>query len=304
MTELSASLFKCVRTPDFLKILSPYMGLDSYEVMHPSVIYLPQQEGFKSFRYWLAVTPYIDVPHENPCVYCSNDGYNWQLPPGALSPEIEPVPVSGHNSDPELFFDKDGKLYCFWRWTDNQTDQIYVRSTVDGINWSDKLLVLEAKAPLLMSPGIIRDTDDYRVWTCDANNIYLRNSQNLTSYWSAATPCRLDGSTPGHPWHLSVLKIQEQYIAIILFTLTTGGEGNRITVYTSKDGLGWDKGTELIIQSTTDSWDMVPYRACGILIEQGPKKIIKMYYSGYNQVGRWHTGVTDIDLGPVSSEIG
>lgn len=110
---------------------APRVLLENNGWTHPSVAYMPG--GWNGFPFWMAVTPTFGkiaqqtdtAAYENPHLYCSMDGINWQTPVGLTNPLDTPDPadtvINGVNhgnsywSDTDLKLDNKGFLNLYYR---------------------------------------------------------------------------------------------------------------------------------------------------------------------------------------------
>ena len=132
-----------------------------HSVTHPDVIYIP--EGFAGYRFWMACTPYPDVSREQPCIFCSNDGITWDVPPGGSNPialRQEAIDALGGGSwlaDTDFLF-LDGKLYCYYmRFSGGGAWQVIRRSTTNGRDWSAASIILTGTSPFFLSPALVSE---------------------------------------------------------------------------------------------------------------------------------------------------
>ena len=115
---------------------------------------------------------------ENPCIYVSQNGINWDVQEGFENPleDIQNVAIE-YNSDPHLVYNNvNDEIECYWRWvgrgnhpTKPYTEIIYRRTSKDGINWSDKELSFEwnnteNSTRAVISPSIIFEDGIYKMW--------------------------------------------------------------------------------------------------------------------------------------------
>jgi len=87
------------------------------DIIHPCIRYSEQK--FRGYNWWLVYTPYFkaDASLENP-ILCCGDSDNGNAPLNWNAETlIRDTPEYGYNSDPTLFFKKDG-LHVFWREND------------------------------------------------------------------------------------------------------------------------------------------------------------------------------------------
>lgn len=153
---------------------------------HPSVLFVGS--GWNGFRYWMAITPTFGIiaqqpdseAYENPFIFCSNDGINWQQPNGIINPIDTPphAPFPGYWSDTHLMLLPDGYLYCIYRGnampnkklgiSENPDTVSIIRADVckrskDGVVWDDFMFIQGTNNPGLngnggiMSPAFVFD---------------------------------------------------------------------------------------------------------------------------------------------------
>lgn len=144
-----------------MTIVTPDSTIYENDCLHPCIRY--SHKGFGGYHYWMVQSPYYAWNNkvENPILYKSNDvdsiGLNGLL--------LAETPVTGYNSDPNLYIDGDSVLYIFWRECETPLcdslgySAITVGiSTTDGVTFSDKRVYLTngwnrgdiEQAPVLM----------------------------------------------------------------------------------------------------------------------------------------------------------
>ncbi|GEM_PF-1055768 len=156
---------------------------------HSSVLHMPG--GWNGYEYWCALTPYWgktydydDVSQfENPHIFCSEDGINWEEPIGIVNPIARPTEdtVKGkYWSDTHLTLGDDGYLYCFFRGynlalrTINETTGTHARAvgymrSLDGVNWEPFKLIYSSDTATsaninLLSPCFINQDGFWHVF--------------------------------------------------------------------------------------------------------------------------------------------
>ncbi len=197
--------------PEYLK----YIASSKSSYCHPDVEYFPN--GFRGYKYWMVFTPYFGFVgikqdakrYENPTVVVSNDGINWEEPPGVHNP-IQSCP--GYK---ESFREKDGELVQgFWSDVDwsfvNGQFELYYRGSCitssalqrrgaksvnnrrklignaqrvivsqtsrDGINWDPMEAVFDSSPPnspknsFILSPSIVKVGDEYISYEVELNS--------------------------------------------------------------------------------------------------------------------------------------
>lgn len=253
--------------------------------VHPSVYYNPL--GWNGYRYWMAMTPYAngDNQLENPSILASHDGDNWIVPPGLTNP-VEPPPgqnpnypgEGGYHSDPELTLSNDGTMYMFWRSMMNGKEQLFYRTTTDGINWSDRVTEWEFTSSIadyrIMSPSIVQLPDDswvfYGVDIWPANDVpaqpkvvVRRTATALGTGWTAPEPVTITNKTvtvggPGDPWHIDVQLVGGEWHMLMM---DHGSGGGQYWPAISSDGMTFKAGP-VIVENTP--WAPRWYKGCFI----------------------------------------
>ncbi|RLC35813.1 hypothetical protein DRH29_05725, partial [candidate division Kazan bacterium] len=297
---------------------SDYLTTPTYDgsgqAVHPDVYYNPSKwPDPNGYRFWMAMTPYPngDDTYENPSILVSDDGQTWEVPSGLTNP-IEPAPSTGHNADPDILEGADGKLWVFFMWTDGTTYKVYVKSSSDGINWSDKTEILTSTTESFISPAVVFEDGLYTMWYIDhlasPNVLKKRTASSPTGPWSSPTTCTVSGVPSGRDlWHLDVVRVQAEYHAFVVLTDSdTTGANTELHFATSRDGTNWTlNSTPLLAAGTSGSWDdNLIYRACGLLFNAGNESRYALWYSASNSSGTWHIGYTEVFLGLIVEKDG
>lgn len=261
----------------------------SGEAVHPGVIY--SSSGWNGYKYWMAITPFpnADSSKENPEILCSNDGNTWVVPTGLTNP-IMPKPAgSAYNSDTDLIL-AGITLYCIWRETLLATyDKIYLSSSIDGVTWTEKELLIEGAYGGILSPTIIFDGTNYILYYVD------RVSTAVIKYATCST---VNGTytvvgaiTITDPWtattifHLTVRKEGSVYKMILQLI----GEYNLL--FTSSDGINWGMDVNFMLKKSASNWDSTDiYRST--FIDMG--SYLDIWYSARKGTSPqvWHIGRT------------
>lgn len=154
------------------------------QIVHPKVLYFPNKFG--GYKYWMAYTPYpfANDIYENPCIAFSSDGYNWVNIDG--NPLDDPA-GDGYNSDTHLVYvESTGTLEIWYRYVSNYetapvSEIIYRQTTKDGINWTEKEIVINNDSGdyvQYLSPAVVHDGEKYKVWV-------VNSTSNTISYYGS-----------------------------------------------------------------------------------------------------------------------
>jgi hypothetical protein len=153
-----------------LSIPDPY-GYNQFN--HPSIYF--NETGVFGHKWWMFITPYAysNGTLENACLYYSDDGIIWHVPPGVTNPigmQIESEYTSNaYGSDPDLIYNPNtGKLMCYYVIEDvigNVTIENPKVKTYDGITVSPEINVTAHG----VSPAVMYDkaTRTYYMWIVD-----------------------------------------------------------------------------------------------------------------------------------------
>lgn len=231
-----------------ITLRGPY-GYDMF--LHPNVLYF--ENGLFGYKYWMTVTPFPTIAprypdfYENPCVYASNNGLDWGSPaPNPIDAlEIEHAATSGYMSDPCLCL-RGNTLECWYRRTPagpsydpNYTTELLRKTTTDGVNWSEREVMVEGMTyndGMIRAPRIYWDGNKYICYrsgnvTGNRPNLYRSESQD-GKVWINDILCT--GMTDSNV-HADVLVYNGVYYAILHHTFT----GQKLILYTSEDGINF-----------------------------------------------------------------
>lgn len=271
-------------------------GGETNEAYHPKVVAFDEQ--WNSWKYWMAFTPYpsSNALYENPSICVSNDLLNWVVPQGLTNPvdDTHMYNKSIYNSDTHLLYNTElNRLELFWRRVEYDNWYICRATSIDGISWSDKEVILHdngvAKTDAL-SPVVMYDEGKYRMWyvTDRWGTVHYTESEDCKS-WSKATQVTFPyRETALRTWHLDIEKTPFGYEAVLSATDSVK-DHRRMSVWHSRsnDGIsGWSCPTEIIAPTLgTACWDNIgTYRSC-LLYVNG---MYYIFYSGTSVTGYRH----------------
>ena len=294
-----------------VNIPDPY-GYGQY--VHPSVIY--NETGIFGHKYWMLITPYAgnDPAYENPCLYYSDDGIDWHVPPGITNP-IDDMPSDGWGSDTEIVYNpQTGKLYCYYVDYNNSIYQGFVHlRTYDGSSVSSEINI---NGPEGASPAVIYDSGTFTMWIVNYEN-YPYTIDRATSTdginWNYAGKTTY-GSQFESIWHLDTIKSQDSSKIYGILT-STGPIKGVDTTY----GLQLQTVLQIIslysrllflsVGNTVDLGVNGDYYRCtGTFVGSNDNDGMKIWYSAWNtpwdqkglinyRNGGWFTAYTQIAPG-------
>ncbi|MDQ0154901.1 hypothetical protein [Robertmurraya andreesenii] len=303
----TVQLQKFQRNAERSLVIPTYDG--SGQTVHPSVKYFDSLATAPSgYKYWMAHTPYpnSDDDYENPCIAVSNDGIQWSVPNGLTNPIDQPtaqeISDGYHMSDTHLVV-VNGVLECWYRFNKNGVvDKIFRKTSIDGISWSAREVVLDATDKVFLSPAILFENGKYRLWYMNGYNIYYIESQTgQLGTWTnpVLVPISYRTGEPSvRPWHLDVFKDTDGKYYLILNAITNFGLPNRTQVLMfgkSNDGMSFNDTYTFLYPTPKDSvtnWDNNElYRASMVRVGS----MYRLYYSAISSRNTWGIGLLEGD---------
>jgi hypothetical protein len=247
----------------------------SGELVHPDAFVAPN--AWHGNRFWFTATPYPsgNASFENPSIFTSRRPQHWQLPAGLQNPVARPE-TGGYLSDPDIVHDPvRDELRLYYRQTIRDVDQLFLKTSADGVAWSAPVRVLEDARHDLISPAIVREGDgSWRMWTVGARNggcrarsanivLSVRHSRDGIAW---ENPKQVTLSIPGRvPWHWDVQYVpaKAEYWALVA-AYPDGRSCSETAVFfaRSADGLTWTVfPTPLLAPGALESMRDVVYRS-------------------------------------------
>jgi hypothetical protein len=224
----------------------------SGELVHPDALVFPHR--WSGHRYWFAATPYPqgNSTLENPSGFAGDSARDWRTIPGLTNPIARPS-ADGYLSDPDLSYDAaHDRVRLYYRQTTSTADQVYLRTSRTGSDWSEAALVLQDARYSLISPAIVREADgSWRMWTVNASvggcraraadlTLTQRRSRDGIK-WNAAEPVSLSigNFVPWH-WDVQYVKERKEYWALVA-AYPDASNCSRTSVFfaRSADGTTW-----------------------------------------------------------------
>lgn len=268
---------------------------DGYnQSIHPDIVYI--SSGFNGYKYWMSYTPYpysLDS-FENPCIAASNDGINWGAPKGLKNPIVPPpddIKSGGHYSDTDIIFDNE-KLVVYYVYNKRNTNgpsSFYRVVSSDGVNWSHPELIYQTDPAISgYSPGIIKETDGYRMWyTSDGNMMFYTTSSN-GSHWTKPFYCSIN-QKGWAVWHVDIIKTDIGYEGLLC---ATNYQTRRRALFyiRSHYGITWESSSLPIISPSDKGWDCFEIYRATMLKQNG---LYRIWYSARNNSQIWRIGYTE-----------
>lgn len=280
-----------------LTTVSAYDDIDSY---HPKILrFNPQWNGY---YYWMAFTPYPkgDQAKENPHILASNNMLKWVEPEGyrnPLEPQPEGIPDKQYNSDTHLVFRKDlDRLECWWRYVNDDTRKviIYRKYTTDGVNWTEKEVMIEETRSITdrLSPALIWEDNMYKMWYVDKGYVVKYSESVDGKTWINTRQLNIPYDKPNmNNWHLDVIKSSKGY-EMLLSSFETGQNRNDMDLYYTKssDNVNWDTCITILKHSNDPlAWDNRGIYRSSFLIKDG---LYYVFYSATSTKGTKGIGIT------------
>lgn len=251
---------RCRKNPKTPLTIKTYDG--GNQSMHPKMLYF--QKGWNGYRFWYVTTPYKNWNDfiENPCVYCSNDGINYEPPMEDMNPldAVTGDAAINFNSDPHLVYnDENDTLECWWRLNKTQKsgelgEYLFRRITRDGKTWSEKELIHESRGARLacVSPAIIFEDGIYKIWASHSINddrhgrVIQYFESRSGSDWQHIRDITIPNSTHDFS-HMDIIHTDAGYEAILQGIDKITGELNALFYSQSDDNITYTKA-KLILE--------------------------------------------------------
>jgi hypothetical protein len=276
----------------------------SGELVHPDAFVAPA--AWHGTHFWFAGTPYPsgNATFENPSIFTGARPRLWQPPAGLQNPVAHPE-AGGYLSDPDIVHDPvRDELRLYYRQTIRDVDQLFLKTSADGVAWSAPVQVLVGARHDLISPAIVREPDNsYRMWTVGAGSagcrvkradvvLSVRHSRDGIAW---ETPRRVTLSIAGRvPWHWDVQYVpaKAEYWALVA-AYPDGQTCSQTAVYfaRSADGLAWTVfPTPLLAPGAVESLRDVVYRSTFRYLPKRDQVLV--WFSGARlQAGSYHFAV-------------
>ena len=277
----------------------------SGQALHPDVVRVPG--GWNGYEYWMVMSPFPGTQpaaqrarFENPEILQSHDGTLWKVPDGLRNP-ISPAPLgSAFNSDPCLLLDSDGTLRAYWResgLTTPQYDKILSMSSIDGITWGEKTVVVSSEIRARLASPIVReDKGVYRMWTVDVSQgstvLQVRTGPTALGPFGSPTDATVTGLPSGwNVWHVNVTEVGGIYY--MLMTTRNYAGSNQLHAGVSYDGLTWQMQAEPVHGLTPGYWDQNPYQSS--LLWDPADGTFDVWYSAFNTTPEYRIGRSTLE---------
>lgn len=215
-----------------LDIISPY---GDHGGTHPKLINFNYR--WNGYKYWMVYSPYPkhDPKYENPVVMSSNDLVLWEYPNREIAKNILDSSSKDnkiYNSDPHLVYNaQEDWLEVWWRFVNDKDNIviIYRRCSHDGINWSEKEIILYSnnrKMYDFVSPSILIIEGIYYIYYVHRRKIHLITMKNVgnNNIFAISKPTVLDiVDYESWPWHIDVIMFKQNIIIIYCGYLKKNG---------------------------------------------------------------------------------
>ena len=284
----------------------------SNQPMHPTVLYI--DDMWNGYNYIMSFTPlpknkepYPDR-WENPTIIYSKDGFHWEYINGVVASiddlEEKQIEQKCYYSDPHILLGADNELLCYYRLTSGDNTFVIRKSTHDGVNWSNGIIVADLSdyndqavfGSSIISPSVIYDDGEYLMWYVVDNGerlvdfinrkkiVLLHSLDGLV--WSYYSECIFDNKDYS-PWHISVIKIHDYYY------LTMYDFADNITLWCSNDKISFNFLSVLLQPSNTSGsfYSNSLYRSSIVANNSS----VLLYFSATSYDGKYHIGIAKID---------
>ena len=284
----------------------------SGQVVHPDVI-------TKDGRFIMTITPYAysDLDLENPSIYVSGDGINFQPPEGVTNPLVF-NPPNGYNDDPDLVFDpKSGNYFIYYNETPRDYDKQYldVLQSPDLVNWTHRRLTefrTKGSDPFIVSPAIVISNKTYFMFHVEIDTDAVRHSPNVCVRdphkhqirvmlsqdginWDKHVDegIAIDAPADFNPWHMNIVQGNGRYYMLVNGYRSGFCDGHNLYLAVSDDLTHWHFIQQPIVAAGKEFYNSkIIYRSAAVV--NGDDMYV--YFSFYTYDHQWLLGVKHISL--------
>jgi hypothetical protein len=279
----------------------------SGQAMHPSILYFPS--AWHGYQYWAAVTPYpnYDASKENPSILASNDGMNWEDPPGITNPVVE---GTSNLADPDLYYDAaSDQIWMFYLCKVSGEALMMRMTSSDGVTWSTPQIGFTEVYNGMISPAVDRVGGVLYAWYIDASplgaaapssNLKVRTSTDGVT-WSAAQVATI--TQPGYVlWHIEVRKISDGTFWMLAAAYPSGSASGHTVLFfcSSSDGINWTTYSRPVLTPLGTGWDSGQIYRSTFLYDAVSDKF-QVWYSARSSTREWQTGYTEDSYADLSA---
>ncbi|GHV54042.1 hypothetical protein FACS1894216_13230 [Synergistales bacterium] len=284
----------------------------SGEATHPDVLRVPEGWGAHGWKWLMSATPYPSGNDffENPEFYVSFDGVRWSSPAEGSNP-LARVPAEiwrrdlkkEYHSDTSLLL-RGGTLRLYYRWSGVALDgtvenRVYVIASEDGLNWSERALLLEEKRPAalcrgFLSPSVLFMDGEYVMWTVEydeGERAVTRRTSADGLLWSA--PLKALALAPldmPPPWHLDVVPCEGGLLTAMTAAKDRGFGASLYCGFSSDGGRVWNITDKLVEPGYFFEGQRI-YRSS--LVSMGGSDY-SLFYSALSLNGTWNIARTEL----------
>jgi hypothetical protein len=303
-----------------LSIPDPY-GYNQFN--HPSIYF--NETGVFGHKWWMFITPYAYSRGEleNACLYYSDDGLVWHVPPGVKNPIGTPIEseyeanVYGldpygsnpygsdsrgcapygsdpYGSDPHIIYNPNiGKFMCYYVIGDivgDETVEDTKVKTYDGITVSPEINVNSHG----LSPAVLYDeaTRTFYMWIVDIDpSPHVINRYTSTDGIHFGNKQAVGQSSQYHPWHMNVMKYPGKSTIYALLTMYSNngftGDLHIATANNYTDNFTVQNTSLLKLDDSScpTHTDTLLYRSAGVFTDDG--NILKLWIPAQDNNGVW-----------------
>ncbi len=288
------------RLPNAANALATPTYDGSGQGMHPGIAFF--RLGWHGYKYWMPVTPYpnYDASKENPSILVSNDGENWEVPPGLTNP-VDSAPLN--LADPDLLYDPVSDqlwLYYIHKSYRGTSTHVMLKTSSDGINWSAAHDMFGVPPNQCLSPAVDKIKTTFFLWCVNAGPAGSSAASSIVEYRTSP-----DGKTWSDPqaaniiqsgyviWHIEARYLPSRKETVMIAAAYPTGTSSGHTILflaRSPDGINWQTFPKPVLIPGS-GWDHGEiYRSTFVYDES--RDLLRVWYSAMGS-SVWHTGYTE-----------
>jgi len=255
------------------------------------------------FSYWMAFSPYPNGNErdENPSVLASNDGADWQVPPGLHNPLALPSSTDLYLDDASIFYDvASDQLWVYYLDTFKTSENLLRLTSPDGVTWHNDGVLFTAPYRDILSPTVSELGGTYRMWTVNSGAAGCTTTTGTTVEYRTSSdgiawsmPQATDMAQSGYfIWHINVKWVpSKQEFWVVAAAFPQGSNCNNTVLFflRSSDGVHWTSYNRIALNTGT-TWDRSEiYRST--LWYDSSTDLLSIWYSARGGE-EWHIGLT------------
>lgn len=274
----------------------------SGQLTHPCVRHFP--DGWCGHEYWMVATPYPNsaIDLENPCLWYSDDGYDWSaegIPNPLDTAPTEDGASVGYNSDPHLLL-VGNTMEVWWRTyyqsgSNAGCEVIYRRTSTDGTNWGAREELFRVQnadgvETSCLCPVALYEDGIYKIWVVYRQECLRYYESTTGANWQYMR--NIDVNNINNPawdiWHFDINHTAKGYEFVGSYCKPGDYTAHRFIYYAvSEDNITYSDPVLILMPGEAGRFDeRLLYRPSIVRL---PDRVM-VYYGAQDASLEWHIG--------------